>query len=90
MAIQHDSSVVRTLEKPSAQLDTKASTPPDFVLENHHKGVTYCRHRRKYKAQAHVRIDFKCYKVLNLGYSLTLAGAIRLYKQFQSEKAEAR
>lgn len=60
------------------------------MSRSHPKGVTYCRIRRKYKAQAHIKIDFRVYKVLNLGYSPTLAGAIRLYKQFQSEKAEAR
>jgi hypothetical protein len=59
-------------------------------MTRHHKGVTYCRHRRKYKAQAHVRIDFKCYKVLNLGYSLTLAGAIQLYKQYAPKKEDTK
>lgn len=65
----------------STQAVSKEATP---------KGVTFCRTRRKYKAQAHVRLDFKCYKVINLGYALTAAGAAKLYKQFQSEKAEAR
>ena len=60
------------------------------MIRRHHKGVTYCRHRRKFKAQAHIKIDFRVYKVLNLGYALTAAGAAKLYKQFQIEKAEAR